>query len=227
MIAAAAQGKNILGTRKKGISPNYIFPHELVERGDGARPVKRGEATREEYTLALKLMETHPLFPERDLKALSAHQALLAHDNCKAPWHIVRRYSEEIFSRIADGRLPYGWHDKAALAAVRIDAIAMANLQPDDPPPTTSSKPISRFHQDPKNPYDKADMGIPCVVWNRDPEACSKVGKGESHGTHPQKYIHICGFCAYVRRIVANHPESKCISKKSRGKQADLSNRVF
>ena len=222
MLAAAAQGKSTTASRKKGIPHDYVFPYELVDRGEAAHVVKKADATREEYVLGLKRLESHPNFPSHALKALSKHQIQVAQDNCQLPWPVVRRYSEEIFSRIADGRLAAGWHDEAQINAVRLEVIAMAKFNSSDAS-ASDNKPQNRSHQDPKNPFDKETMGAPCLVWNRDPDKCEKAKRGESHGSGNQKYAHICGFCAYVRKVVAPHAEQKCYSKRARAKNTDKS----
>ena len=55
IIAAATEGKSY--GRKKNISSKYIFPYDLVERGDEGKSIKKGEARREEHALGLKHLE--------------------------------------------------------------------------------------------------------------------------------------------------------------------------
>ena len=81
--------------------------------------------------LGIKRLETQRGFPSNTVNALLRHQETVAQDNC---------YSEEIFTRVADGRLPRSWRDKTAINAVRIEVITMAGIAPPPPPtPTTSS----------------------------------------------------------------------------------------
>ena len=127
---------------------------------------------------------------------------------------MVRRYSEDIFTRIADGRIPLGWNDTVALDNVRIEHIAMAQHLPNTAPQSKSTS--QKYTTEPRNPYDKTVNGLPCAAWNRDTEKCQKADKGETHTVGHVKYAHICGFCANVRHIVASHPESSCYSKKAR-----------
>ena len=61
---------------------------------------------------------------------LSRHQETVAQNNCSIPWETVRRYLEETFTRIADGRLPRGWDDQAAIDILRIEVIAVAGKVP-------------------------------------------------------------------------------------------------
>ena len=71
LIVAAAFGK---GTQwKKGISAKYLFPFDLVECGDEGKAIKKGDASREEYTLGLKRLETQPGFPSSAINALLRH----------------------------------------------------------------------------------------------------------------------------------------------------------
>ena len=57
-------------------------------------------------------------------------------------------------------------------------------------------------------------MGAPCGPWNRDPAACDKAEKGESHGFTPNRFAHVCSYCANVRRIATTHAETACYSRK-------------
>ena len=219
IIAAAAQNKSAISQRKKGIPADYVFPYDLVERGDAGKKLKKGEATLEEYYLGLKRLEEHPSFPLSALKALSQHQTAIIQDSCKLPWAVIRRYSEDIFTRIGDGRIVNGWENTLAMEVIRLETIAISHYQTSEVG-TQQSKPYSR---DPKNVFDKNVVGTPCVIWNREPEKCEKASKGEAHGSGQQKFAHICGYCANVRHLVANHPEVKCYSKKARTKQTDKS----
>ena len=51
IIAQGASGKAY--GRKRGFPSKYLFPYDLVERGDEGKALKKGEATREEYVLGL------------------------------------------------------------------------------------------------------------------------------------------------------------------------------
>ena len=121
LIAAAAQNKTVIAARKKGIPADYMFPYDLIERGDSGKTIKKGESTREEYMLGLIRLMIHPAFPSADIKPLTLHIAAVAKDNCKLPWQVVRRYSEETFSQIADGRIPTGWQDITAIINIRVE----------------------------------------------------------------------------------------------------------
>ena len=120
IIAAAVNGKAY--GRKQGIPHKYLLPYDLVEWGDEGKMIKKGEATRDEYVLGLKRMEAQRHFPTHALPVLSAHQETIAQDNCSLPW--------ETFTRIADGRLPQGWDDQAAIDILRIEIIAAAGKVP-------------------------------------------------------------------------------------------------
>ena len=50
-------------------------------------------------------------------------------------------------------------------------------------------------------------MDAACTAWNKDPESCDKVRKGESHDPGVQKAAYSCGHCASVKRIVKPHAQ--------------------
>ena len=92
LIVAAADGKG--NQRKKGISAKYLFPFDLVERGNEGKAIKKGEASWEEYTLGL---ETQPGFPSSAVNALLRHREMVVQDNCSLAGATIRHYLEEIF----------------------------------------------------------------------------------------------------------------------------------
>ena len=221
LIVTAAQDKKT--TRKKGIPASYVFPFEVVDRGEEGKTIKKGDASKDEYILGLIRLQSSPDFPRDSVPELIQHLESVLQDNCVIPWPVVRRYSEDIFTRIADGRLPKGWKDPVALQGVRLEALAiMQHLLPQAQ--TQNRHNNQRFPSEPRNPYDKATSGTPCMVWNRDVERCTKAEKGESHTIGTNKYAHICGYCANVRHIVAAHPESRCYSKRARDRPAATAN---
>ena len=175
LIVAAADGKG--NQRKKGISVKYLFPFDLVERCDEGKAIKKGDASREEYTLGLKRLETQPGFSSSAINALLRHQEMVAQDNCSLAWATVRRYSEEIFTQVADGRLPRGWWDEEAINAVRVEMIAMACNAPPPAIPAPAAAPADqRWQRAPdRGAFDCAACGAPCPAWNRDAEACTKA----------------------------------------------------
>ena len=144
--------------RKRCIPRKYLFPYDLVERGDQGKALKKREATREEYVLGLKHMEA-----QRRCQGTRKRSRRIT-------WETVRRYSEETFTTIADGRLPQGWDDQAAIYILRIEVIAATGKAPvHSHAHAAASKTADRpRHQaDTKNSYDRTGMGAPCRPWNQ------------------------------------------------------------
>ena len=77
-------------------------------------------------------------------------------------------------------------------------ASAHAHSQGHDNTHAAAPKPadLPRHAAEAENAYDRASMGAPCGPWNRDLAACDKAGKGESHGSAPNRFTHIWGYCA-------------------------------
>ena len=103
LIVATADTKTI--NQKKGISSKYLFLSDIVEHGDEGKMVKKREATKDEYVLGLKYLETQRGFTSRAVNALLRHQEMVVQDNCTLACVTICRYSE-IFTRVVDGRLP-------------------------------------------------------------------------------------------------------------------------
>ena len=91
LIVAAADGKRT--QRKRGISSKHLFPFDFVEHCDEGKVVKKGEATKDEYMLGRKCLETQHGFPSHAINELLPHQEMVVQDNCTLAWVTVCRYS--------------------------------------------------------------------------------------------------------------------------------------
>ena len=73
--------------------------------------------------LGLKHLETQHGFPSHSINALLRHQETAVQDDCTLAWASDHGYSGEIFTRLVDGRLPYGWRDEAVIKVVHFEII--------------------------------------------------------------------------------------------------------
>lgn len=198
---------------KRGVNPEYIYPFELIERGTEKKAIKRGEATYQEYAVALRFMEKQSAFSTSDIEALREHSLQVAEDARVLPWPIVRGWSEEIFDRIADGRLPKGWKDPAALMYARLAQIQIAAITPAPNNDTGYARGRSTTRPAVFDRDDR-DAGKPCGPWNRSEASCTKAARGQSHQEDGLKLVHMCAFCAYKLGKVLYHSEAVCSNKK-------------
>lgn len=201
--------KALLGAAKKGMNDTrseYMFPHQLVRRGDGAKPIRRGEASMEEYGLALALLERHPGFPDEDIAALGDHRLQVARDVISMPWEVVRRYSEETFEKIGTGAVEGGWGNTAAIDNIRVAVIATASL--------ARRSDQNGYQTNGRGPYARDTDGTLCGPWNRGEAFCTLAKPGTTHMAGNVKLIHICGYCANKFGKMAPHTEATCGAKR-------------
>lgn len=199
---------------KRGVNPDYVFPHELIERGEEKRPIKRGEATYQEYAVALRHLERQESFHRDDIAALREHSDQVAEDARDLPWTIVRNWSEEIFNRIADGRLPLGWTDPAALLNARTAQIQIATIKLATSRQESGYGRSNTGSQAPAFDRDDKSMGKPCGPWNRNEANCDKAAKGKAHMEDDLKLVHMCAYCAYKLGKMLGHSEAACGNKR-------------
>lgn len=211
---------------KRGVHPDYIYPFELIERGTEKKGIKRGEATYEEYAVALRFMENQPAFHPDDLPALREHSLQVAEDAKVLPWSFVREWSEEVFDKIADGRLPSGWRDPMALANARFGQLQIASIQRKQRQDPGHGR-GSGASQAPAFDREDRNMGKPCGPWNRNESACDKANRGKYHTEDGLRYSHICAYCAYKLGRVLPHSEVNCANKKRNSAKPDTERKGF
>ena len=94
------------------------------------------------------------------------------------------RYSEETFTRIADGRLPRGWDDQAAIdIVIGVARKAPAHAHAHANAATPKAADCLKHAANVKNA--KASMGAPCGPWNRNPVACDKARRASPTAPPP------------------------------------------
>lgn len=214
-LARAILSSSRKGLRqKRGVDPDYIYPYELIERGLEKKSIKRGEATYFEYVVALRYMENQSAFRTSDIPALREHSMQVMEDAKVLPWPIVRQWSEEVFDRIADGRIPKGWKDPVILTNTRLSIIQIAAIHNQKNQSDQSYGRGSGSFQ--TVAYDKEDKssGKPCGPWNRAESQCTKATKGRYHVEDGLKLVHMCAYCAYKLGRVLPHSEAICSNKK-------------
>jgi len=194
---------------KKG----QLFPSDLITKGSDRKVLGKGEATSAEFMLGLLRLELHESTREADVAALRRFTLNVATDTCRLPWPVVRQYAEDTFGAIADGTIPGGWANDAAIAGLRTDGIAI------------SSHGQSSNHQHPqksyggpqtqqeKKKYSREMHGTPCPQFAKGESRCDKAEVGGNHKIGDKKVCHACGYCANVRNVYAMHSEADCICK--------------
>lgn len=137
--------------------------------------------------------------------------ALLDHieqicDDCREyDWpSAVRRWSEEVFSLIAEKRLERGWHATNTIQMLRFsisrDTTArLHNIKEQAP----------RMRQQHSQPAEALRGGPPCPDFNSQKGCTLHSG----HLAHGKRLMHICSFCLMNSAATYPHAEVVCRNK--------------
>lgn len=206
-----AQVKNILestashfskGTRK----PNN-FPYEYVVRGEQRKVASPNSVTLAEHIWGIIEMIKDPLINNAIKPALLDHIDEIVEDCRDYDWATaVRRWSEEVFSLVAENRLPRGWlsSDKIQLLRISMSKISTARLQTArDPYKQKPQAAIGNTASD----YWKA--GPPCRAFNSSDGCDLQPG----HMVNGRRVQHVCSYCFVSAAATFPHSEQSCRNK--------------
>lgn len=195
----------------KGNSQPYDFPYKYILRGP-----EKVKATINSVTLLEPLWGIfriiHDSKTDADIKpSLMLHIEQIIEEAREFDWELgVRCWSEEVFSRISEGRLLTGWH-----AYEEIQRMRMVIAQ---------SKPFVPKQQAPHNyrdnsnkkqlPHNQAQLDIlrggpPCPDYNSSTGCTLSSG----HIKQGKRLVHVCSFCLYNTSTANYHPETYYCNK--------------
>lgn len=140
--------------------------------------------------------------------AIITHMREVAEDACEFEWNgYVRRWSEEVFSLVAENRLPGGWAATARIQNLRtgmsrVDAATLAA-----PKESAGTK---RFTSHTHQSDAILRGGPPCPAFNTS-QGCSLQS---DHVVNGKKQIHICSYCLINNAAAHPHSEAQCRNKQ-------------
>lgn len=144
----------------------------------------------------------------------------IVEDEQEFDWDLgVRRWSEEIFSRVAQNRLPFGWHSRNDIQMLRLTMSRAAPLKLSNQMPSGHTNANQQFIREPavRRPQQSAyhnqqeilKGGPPCPTFNS--------GKGcqlpSGHISNGKRMVHVCSFCLLNTSAANAHPEAQCRNK--------------
>ena len=214
-------------TRARG--NNILAPHRYVVRPGRTTRIGMDQASLPEYIVALCKMSKDRSLPTTWIEPVQDHIMHVAAMACTYEWPTCRQWSESVFVMIADGSLPYGWNDLYAIKDLQRDHTTAANNRQAarlgrgaraegnadasyNNTVTTregSSRRAERAEYS-RPAYNKEANGKVCGQWNRG-EDC---GNSATHGNMPDRYCHICAWCANKYQKANPHQERNCQNKK-------------
>lgn len=141
------------------------------------------------------------------------HVEQIVEDAREYEWETgVRRWSEEVFSRITEGRLVYGWHSTDDIQRMRMilaqskpltNRTYAQNNQRDN----FGRRPTSQHQAQPSNEILRG--GPPCPEYNSATGCTLKSG----HIKDGKRFIQVCLFCLHNTSAPNAHPEVYCRNK--------------
>lgn len=192
----------------KGNQNNGFYPHKYVDRGPEKKKLGLNSLTVLEYLHGILRMIKDSIVPSNIKPYIYAHLEEVIEDAREYDWATaVRPWSEEIFTLIAEGRLPEGWanQNKIQMLRMTMSRASTARL-------TTSNAQTSFTQNKPRQTANTTDLrgGSPCVDFNSQ-HGC-QLSSG--HISNGKKVVHICAFCLWHSAAVYPHPECYCRNRQ-------------
>lgn len=198
----------------KGNSNNNkpgTFPFKYVYRGaDMKRAAVNSVSLAEHLWGIFQIIRDNTV--DNEIKPfLLVHMEQILEDACKYEWATaVRPWSEDIFSRVADGRLAKGWADTQEIQNLRMKISQASTAKigvPKDIQQAASAQ--QKQHQFP-NMFEHLRGGPPCVNFNSAKGCLLPSG----HLLNGKKLVHICAFCLFNASAARPHSEYYCRNKQ-------------
>ena len=205
-----------LASARGNVAPG-MFPFKYILRG----PEKK-RATLNSVSLAEHLWGIFRILEEgsvdKDTKsALVIHINEVLEDAREFDWpSAVRRWSEEVFSQVAENRMKGGWrdYDRIQLLRMSLSRVHAARLS-DDPHllgsyTTAQSAGVSYIKKTTAANQDKLRGGPPCSAYN----STSGCHLPPGHSVNGSKQLHICSYCHSHLSASYQHAEPECRIKQ-------------
>lgn len=189
-----------------------LFPYKYVRRGPEKIKATINSVTPIEHLWAIfRIINDEAVQP--DIKPyLLQHIQQILEDARDYDWATaVRPWSEEVFSLIAEGRLPQGWRSTEDIKMLRVtmSRASTARLLPNKDQLNKDQPPKGRQQSGYVIP-DSQKGGSPCINFNG-PQGCPQQS---GHFINGRKVLHICAFCLWNTAVPHPHSEHFCRNKQ-------------
>lgn len=198
----------------KGTSLQGFFPFKYIKRGRDKICASINSVTALEHLWGIFAMFKDPSVPASIKPALLTHVDEILDDCRSYDWEAaVRPWSEEVFSLIAEGRLPRGWDDVHGIQMLRMTISRASTAKLDQARDnTTRSKPFQQQGFQSQAGFDQNQQkgGPPCQSFNSS-QGCSLQS---GHMVQGKKMIHVCSYCISELSVAYPHSFVQCRNKK-------------
>lgn len=195
---------NSTASRAMKVNKTGEFPYQYILRGAEKKKVGINSVSLPEHIWGIICMIKDNLVANDVKPALLEHIEQICDDCREYDWpSAVRRWSEEIFSLIAENRLEAGWHSVNAIQMLRFSLSRDSNARIH-----AAREQVPRPRQ-----YNQTSEalcgGPPCPDFNSQ-KGCSQPS---GHLAHGKRLMHICSFCLMNSAATYPHPEAACRNK--------------
>lgn len=193
-----------------------VFPFKYITRGVEKRPTTFNTLNLAEHLYGIFRIIRDPEVPNDIKPSLLTHIEQVLEDAIDYDWAgAVRPWSDEVFSRIAEGRIHGGWMATMQIQNLRMTmaqaSTARIGVNMSTAQGAKQSQPTStRFKQSQAPPTsDPLRGGPPCMAFNSQ-QGCQLPS---GHIANGQKLCHICAFCLFNAATPRPHSEFYCRNK--------------
>lgn len=220
-----AQVRHILETTPHHLKGNVqpgVFPFKFVSHGPDRKKLSFNTLTLSEHILGMfRIIDDDRIDPAIKPDILT-HMREVVEDASEFDWNHVRRWSEEVFDLIAEGRLPGGWSAQSKIQnlrtgmsrveSARITPVNMSRLETSRPSTSKDTVNSRRYPSaTASNPQSEVFRGgPPCSAYNA-PQGCSLLS---GHLLQGKKQIHVCSYCLINTAAAHPHSEAQCRTKQ-------------
>lgn len=198
----------------KGNTPPYDFPFKYIMRGPEKVKACINSVTLPEHLWGIFRMIHDPKTTHDIKPCLILHIEQIVEDAREYDWETgVRRWSEEVFSRISEGRLYKGWHSTDEIQRMRMILAQSKPLVPTPSRSYTTTQNHDNFNR--RNAAQSQSQpeilkgGPPCPDYNSTSGCTLRSG----HIKDGKRLIHVCAFCLHNTSATNTHPEPFCRNK--------------
>lgn len=208
-LARGTDAMNVQGLDDTSQQP---FPFKYVFRGDELKCAPMNSLTVSDHCWAIMRMVRDEAVPNEIKPHLITHVEQVLEDARSYNWATaVRPWSNEFFSRVAEGRLTEGWasYNEIQLLRISISQTSTAKLpqQGKVHQPFRSGQPTATG--------ESLRGGPPCMNFNSQKGCLLPSG----HIVNGQKLIHIWAFCLFNSAVARPHSEFFCRNRQRQGNQ--------
>ena len=188
------------------------YPHNYVLRGEKKERMTISTLTIAEHCWAILRIIEDANLPAEYKPALVTHLDEVQEDAHEYPWPNVRRWSEEVFTRIGEKRLKWSEENKIQMLRVSFSRTGttltsqstVANTGGGSGKGNTGSGRATTA-----NSKEQLRGGPPCKEFNSG--ACTQQG---GHMVEGRRRPHICSYCIRNFSSIHTHAEKDCDIKK-------------